>query len=118
MTPQMGLFFSAIAFVGLHFLMSHPLRAPLIRVMGVGPFRGLYSLISLFTFGLMIYFYRAIGREPPLWDSGEAGGIAGTVLMLLASIFFFGSFFGNPALLGGPGASRGPPGGPSNTRPP
>jgi len=108
MTPQMGLFFSAIAFVGLHFLLSHPLRGPLVRAMGEKPFQGVYSLISIITFGLMVYFYRIIGREPPLWDAGEAGWIVGTVLMWLASILFVGSFIKNPAL---PGAA-GPVGGP------
>ena len=39
MTLQMGLVLSAIAFLGTHFLMSHPLRAPLVRAMGEGPFR-------------------------------------------------------------------------------
>src|SRR5690348_10341622 len=63
MTPQMGLFFSAIAFVGLHFLLSHPLRGPLVRAIGEKPFQGVYSLISIITFGLMVYFYRIIGRE-------------------------------------------------------
>lgn len=110
MTVQMGLFFSAIAFVGTHFLLSHPLRGPLVRAMGEGPFRGIYSLVSLITFGLMIYFYRAIGREPPLWNAGDAGWIAGTLLMWVASILFVGSFFGNPALTGTPGPSGGPKG--------
>src|SRR5262249_9789582 len=110
MTPQMGLLFSAIAFVGLHFLLSHPLRCPLVRRSGEGAFRGLYSLVGLIPFGLMIYFYHVIGREPQLWDSGEAGWIAGTLLMWLAAILFVGSFIGNPALVG----ARGPSGGPMN----
>jgi uncharacterized membrane protein len=110
MTPQMGLLFFAIAFVGMHFLLSHPLRAPLVRAMGEKPFQGLYSLIALITFGLMVYFYRVIGREPPLWDAGEAGWIAGTLLMWFAAILFVGSFIGNPALPG----SRGPTGGPKH----
>lgn len=100
MTPQMGLFFSAIAFVGLHFLLSHPLRAPLVREVGEQAFRGIYSLVALVTFGLMIYFYRIIGREPPLWNAGDAGWIVGTLLMWLASILFVGSFIRNPALVG------------------
>ena len=106
MTLQMGLVLSAIAFLGTHFLMSHPLRAPLVRAMGEGPFRGVYSLIAILTFGAMIYFYGKIGREPQLWDAGEVGWIAGTLLMWLGSILFVGSFMGNPAL---PGA-RGPSG--------
>src|SRR4029453_3390353 len=108
MTPQMGLLFSAIAFVGMHLLMSHPLRRPFVRSVGVGPFRGIYSLVALITFGLMIYYYRLIGREPPLWDSRDAGWFAGTLLMLMASILLVGSFLGNPAVF----VSKGPAGGP------
>ena len=109
MTPQAGLFLFSIAFVGTHFLLSHPLRGPLVRAMGERAFQGLYSLVALITFGSMIYFYRLCGREPPLWDVGQVGWIVGTLLMWLASILFVGSFIGNPAL---PGA-RGPRGGPS-----
>jgi len=110
LTPQLGLFLSSIAFVGMHFLLSHPLRGPLARTVGEGAFKGLYSLVALITFALMIYFYRVIGREPPLWDSGEAGWIAGTILVWLAAILFVGSFLGNPALIGSPGPSGGPKG--------
>lgn len=109
MTPQMGLFFSAVAFVGTHFLLSHPLREPLVRSVGEGPFRGIYSLVAIATFGAMIRFYGVIGDEPQLWAPGEASWIAGAVLMWLGSILFVGSFVGNPAL---PGA-RGPKGGPT-----
>lgn len=108
MTVQMGLFFSAILFLATHFLLSHPLREPLVRRVGEKAFQGLYSIVALITFGGMIYFYRVIGREPPLWDAGEAGWIVGAIAMWLASILFVGSFIGNPAL---PGA-RGPRGGP------
>jgi uncharacterized membrane protein len=109
LTLQMGLFLSAIAFVGLHFLMSHPLRGPLVRAVGERRFQGIYSLVSLLTFGAMIYFYHGIGREPPLWDAGDAGWIAGTLLMWFAAILFVGSFIRNPALVG----ARGPAGGPT-----
>ena len=110
MTPQMGLTGSALLFVGLHFLMSHLLRAPLVRTLGEGPFRGVYSLVAILTFGGMIHYYGRIGREPQLWDVGEAMWVAATVLMWLGSILFVGSFVGNPAL---PGARRpsGPPAG-------
>jgi uncharacterized membrane protein len=71
-----------------------------VRAVGAGPFQGIYSLVALITFGLMIYFYRIIGREPPQWDLGLAGWIAGTALMWIGSILFVGSFMGNPALPG------------------
>ena len=110
MTPQAGLFLSSIAFVGTHFLMSHPLRGPMARAMGEKAFQGIYSLVSLILFGLMIYFYHVIGREPPLWDAGEAGWIAGTILMWFGSILFVGSFVRNPALPGAAGPRGSPHG--------
>lgn len=111
MTPQMGLLLFAILFVGTHFLLSHPLRGPLVRSMGERPFQGLYSVVALLTFGLMVYFYDRCGREPPaLWVSGDAAWIAGTILMWVASILFVGSFIRNPALLGSPGPRGGPTG--------
>jgi uncharacterized membrane protein len=110
LTPQAALLLSCIAFIATHFLLSHPLRRPLVRAMGEGPFRAVYSLIAVLTFGAMVYFYRKCGREPPdLWQSGEAAWIAGTILMWIASILFVGSFMKNPSLVG----SRGPAGGPT-----
>ena len=100
MTPQAGLFLSAIAFVGLHFLLSHPLRAPLVGRLGEKAFQGLYSIQSLLTFGLMIYFYRAVGREPPVWTAGEWVWAVAALVMWLGAILFVGSFLGNPALPG------------------
>ena len=100
MTPQAGLFLSAIAFVGLHFLLSHPLRASLVGRLGEKGFQGFYSVQSLLTFGLMIYFYRAIGREPPVWTAGEWVWAVAALVMWLGAILFVGSFLGNPALPG------------------
>ena len=109
MTPQMGLFFGSIAFVATHFLLSHPLREPLIRRIGTARFQGLYSLVALVLFGIVIWSYRAIGREPVWWVPNDAMWIAGEVLMWIASILLVGSFVGNPALPG----RRGPRGGPT-----
>lgn len=110
MTLQMGLLFSAIAFVGTHFLLSHPLRGPLVRAVGEWPFRGIYSLVALATFGLMIWYYHRIGREPPLWSSGDAVWLVSSLLMWLASILLVGSFIKNPALPGAPGPKGAPTG--------
>jgi uncharacterized membrane protein len=110
MTPQLALTLSALAFVGTHFLLSHPLRAPLVRAVGERPFQGLYSLVALVTFVAMITFYRVIGREPPLWDAGEIGWLIASLLMWLGSILFVGSFIRNPSLVGAAGPVGGPAG--------
>jgi uncharacterized membrane protein len=112
LTLQMGLLLSAIAFVGTHFLMSHPLRDPLIRSVGEGPFRAIYVIVSFVTFGAMIYFYHAIGREPErLWDAtSDIAWVIASVLMWFASILFVGSFIKNPAFPGAPGPAGGPTG--------
>ena len=91
---------AAIAFVGSHFLLSHPLRALLVGRLGTAAFRGFYSLIALVTFAGMIWAYRTIGAQGPLWTAGEGVWIAAAVLMWLASILLVGSFVGNPALPG------------------
>ena len=109
MRPQLGLFLSLIAFVGTHFLLSHPLRDVLVRKMGEKAFSGFYSLVAFVTFGAAIYFYRAIGREQPLWVADAWVWVAAALLMWLGAILFVGSLFGNPAF---PGA-RGPRGGPT-----
>ena len=110
MTLQMALLFSAIAFVGTHFLLSHPLREPLVGVVGEGPFSGIYSLVALVTFGLMVWFYSRIGREPPLWIPGDVTWLVASLLMWLASILLVGSFIKNPAFPGAPGPKGGPTG--------
>ena len=90
---------ASLAFVGTHFLMSHPLRAAMIARLGEGGFAGVYSLISLLTFGWMIWAYPAASAEAPqpLWDAGRAGYAIATVLMWLGSVLFVGSLRRNPA---------------------
>jgi uncharacterized membrane protein len=90
---------AALAFVGSHFLMSHPLRAPMIAALGEKGFAGVYSLISFLTFGWMIWAYGpATGEAPQLmWDAGRAGFAVATVLMWLGSVLFVGSLRRNPA---------------------
>jgi len=90
---------AAAAFVGSHFLLSHPLRAPLVRAIGERPFQGVYSLVALVTF---VWMVRAYGRAPlsaPLWSVGEGLWAIVTVVMLIASILFMGSLIRNPALV-------------------
>lgn len=91
---------AAGTFVGSHFLLSHPLRAPLVGRLGERGFTIAYALIAFVTLGATAHVYGAAGRETPapLWTAGEAGWMAATLLMLLASIMLVGSLRRNPAL--------------------
>jgi uncharacterized membrane protein len=90
---------AATAFVGTHFALSHPLRAPLVKAVGSAGFQGVYSLVALATLGWMVWAFRAVSPAAPLWDGmGGAPWIAATLLMLVASVLLVGSFIGNPAM--------------------
>ena len=98
MSALAALVVASVAFVGLHFLLSHPLRAGLVARMGERGFGILYSAIAIATFAAMIYFYpRANAGAAPLWVAGEAAWIAATALMWFGSILFMGSLRRNPA---------------------
>ncbi|SCW82375.1 Uncharacterized membrane protein [Sphingobium faniae] len=89
---------AAIAFVGTHFLLSHPLRAPLVGRLGEKGFLGVYSLVAAATLIWLILAYRASPLTPMLWPVGDGLWAAVTLLMLLAAILLMGSLIGNPAL--------------------
>lgn len=87
-----------IAFVGTHFLMSHPLRAPMVRALGAAKFQGVYTLISFATFGWAVVAFQAVPSGVPYWQTGEVGQFIATFVMLFASVLLAGSVVGNPAL--------------------
>lgn len=86
-----------IAFVGSHFVMSHPLRAPMVRMLGEKGFSLAYSAVS---FATLAWVYFAFTAAPPadLPGSGEIGWIAATIITWPAMVLLAGSFAGNPAL--------------------
>lgn len=100
MTGLNMLIAASVAFVGTHFLMSHPLRQGMVARLGERGFTGFYTIVSLLTFGLMIWAYSASSVEAPapLWDAGQMGRVIATVLMWLGSVLFMGSLRRNPAL--------------------
>ncbi|MET0180885.1 MAG: NnrU family protein [Novosphingobium sp.] len=93
---------ASVAFVGGHFVLSHPLRAPLVGRLGEKGFLGLYSLLSLATFAWMVAAFIAMPRRGmALWDgSGEAAWAIASAVSLVALALFLGSLRGNPALPG------------------
>lgn len=97
---------AAIAFVGTHFLLSHPLRAPLVAQLGEAGFLGLYSLVAAGTLAWLALAYRAAPAQVPLWAVDDGLWLVGTLLMLVASVLLMGSLIGNPALPDPTGQAR------------
>lgn len=99
MTGMTMLIVASVTFVGTHFLMSHPLRAGMVGALGEKGFAIVYTIVSLSTFGWMIWAYPAASAEAPapLWDAGRVGWIVATLLMWLGSVLFMGSLRRNPA---------------------
>jgi uncharacterized membrane protein len=96
---------ASTAFVGTHFALSHPLRAPLVSRIGNAAFQGLYSLVALASFVWIILAFRAVPPTAPLWNGmGDTMWIVASLLTLIASVLLVGSFKGNPALAA-PGAA-------------
>ena len=85
-------------FVGSHFLMSHPLRPRLITRLGNGGFLGFYSLVSFAAFGWMVWCFRQAPKGEYQWLPTDIHWGIASILTLLATVFFIGSFSRNPAL--------------------
>lgn len=91
---------AAVAFVGTHFLLSHPLRGTLVARFGEKGFLGIYSLVAFATLIWLAIAYRAAPAQTPLWPVGDVAWAVATAIMLLASVLFMGSLVRNPALPG------------------
>lgn len=105
MEPMTNLAIGAALFVGSHFLLSHPLRAPLVRRIGERGFQVAYSAVAIATFLLMVRAYQATPTEVPWWIAGDLLWVFASLIVLLASILFMGSLIGNPAMAM-PGADK------------
>jgi uncharacterized membrane protein len=93
---------ACLAFVGSHFLMSHPLRAGMVQAFKPGGFALAYSAVSLALFYWMIVEFNAAPKAAILWPVGDVIWGAASLLTLIAAILFVGSFVRNPSF---PGAS-------------
>lgn len=86
-----------VAFVGSHFAMSHPLRGPMVGMLGNTGFQLVYSLVSAAT---LVWVYLAFRAAPPadLPPPGDVEWAIATLITLPAMVLFAGSLIGNPAL--------------------
>jgi len=107
MNPLTQLILATASFVGFHFLLSHPLRASLVRRLGETAFLGFYSLIAAASMGWMIWAARSMPSMPPHWIAAPwFFDWAAPILMLISMVLLAGSFLGNPAFPDPMGKSR------------
>ncbi len=89
---------ASVAFVGTHFLLSHPLRSPIVKALGEKGFLGLYSLVAFATLGWMVLAYRSDIETNMAWLVGDGLWAVATVTTAFAAILLMGSLIGNPAM--------------------
>ncbi len=96
-------------FVGSHEVLSHPLRAPLVKTMGGSGFTLLYSVVAFASLGWAVSLWRGVVPDR-LWTLPPWANVLAIVAMLFAAMLFVGSVTSpNPALMGMPagGSPRG-----------
>lgn len=105
MDPTATIAIWATLFVASHLIISSDaIRPGLVRAIGLQPYRGLYSLAAFVTFiPLVLAFARHKHAGPLLWYLRGVEPLRGLawLMMLLAFIFFVGSFINpNPGAIG------------------
>ncbi|WP_084355774.1 NnrU family protein [Novosphingobium lentum] len=90
---------ACLALLAGHFVLSHPLRKPLVKAVGPRAFLALYSLVAAATFAWMIMAFAHAPTEPALWDgTGDVPWLVSSLLTIVALALFLASLAGNPAL--------------------
>ena len=90
-----------VVFVASHFLLSHPLRAPLVRLFGRSGFVVVYSTIALVLLILIAVAYHAAPHGPALWSADNlALQLVFDGISYFAVVLLLGSLIDNPALVG------------------
>ena len=98
---------SAMVFVAAHLLISGtPLRGLLVRRIGEGPYRGVFSLIALGTLIWLIRAYNAATPEP-LWAVTALGWAPLALMPFALMSLVIGVTSPNPSLAGMEGRFRG-----------
>ncbi|WP_343347940.1 NnrU family protein [Sphingomicrobium sp. XHP0239] len=91
--------FWSVAFAATHLAMSHPLRTPMVRMLGEKGFSAVYSIVSLVTLVMAARSYGPAQIDAAwLWGVSVPMWGVGSLLMWIGSIAFVGSLVKNPAL--------------------
>jgi uncharacterized membrane protein len=74
---------AAVFWLGLHLIVAGPLRVRLVGIFGEGPFRGIFSLLTIVGLLWFVFAYRAAPLTP-LWPTIPVLGYLALVLVFLA----------------------------------
>jgi uncharacterized membrane protein len=93
--------YAAIVFLAIHLLPGTPLRGQVVRAIGEGPYRGLFSLLSAVVLVWMAIAYRAAPPETPLWPQAPWMRYGPIIVMPFASILLVAALTTrNPSMAG------------------
>ena len=85
------LYIGMVIFIGIHLMPSvFPLRATMIAKLGEGPYKGIYSVVSLVGLVLIVYG-KACAEFIPVWSPPSWSRFVPWVLMLPALILIVGA---------------------------
>jgi len=87
-----------LLFVAAHLVMSHPLRKPMVALLGERGFLGVYSLVSLCLLAWIGHLFALQRSTLMAWQSSEGLWILASGLTIIALALLLGSLRGNPAL--------------------
>lgn len=84
---MMPLVIGLLLFIGVHLVTTQPdLRSGLAARLGEGPYKGVYSLVALLGFALIVFGYHKVqlmpGKNPQLWTPPSWGRHITMLLML------------------------------------
>jgi uncharacterized membrane protein len=102
---------AALIWIGVHVGISGTrLRDTIVRRIGEGPFRGLFSLLSILTLGLLIGAWHVMWTTP-LWDAPDWLRWVLVAVMLVAFVLFVASVSQrSPTMIGGEAMTEPPRG--------
>lgn len=87
-----------LLFVAAHLIMSHPLRAPMVSMLGERGFLGVYSLVNVALLAWIGHLFALQRSTLMAWQSSDLLWIVASVLTIVALALLLGSLRGNPAL--------------------
>jgi len=107
MSPVAGLALATLFLIVSHFALSHPLRAPLVRLLGERGFIYLFMAVAVAALAWIAAAWGAAADPTPLWVAPLWWWPIASAITLLASILLVGSLIRNPAFPR-PGAAPAP----------